>query len=380
MIVRLLQVVLFSVGMVLLLHDVCEAQEAKTLPPQYRAGDIVISAATVGEPTGAEFSLSKADQYLERGALAWTRGRKCVTCHTNGTYMVVRPALTVPLGKPNEEIRRFFVAELQKLKSIAPAKLMAGTRPAQAIFIAAGLSEWDAHVSEKLSPETDEALRFMFSLQLESGTWGSLDCWPPFESSAYQEATVAAMAAATAPGWLKGLENKTLQTRVGKLKKYLRETKPPHDYALLLLLWTATRMPGLLDAASQQKLADVVWKHQREDGGWSMRTFAKPGEWDRGNRAEKLRGESNFDNPDSDGHITGLAVLALRDVGVSAADPRIQSAVKWLLANQRESGRWWTLSPNTDRYHFITYSGTAYPLLALSKCGKLPARVETSSR
>ena len=380
MIVRSLRIALFLVGAVVPLHETCEPQEAKAPAPQYRAGDIVVSAATAAEAKEARFSLSKADEYLERGALAWTRGRKCVTCHTNGTYMIVRPALTAQLGKPNDEIRRFYVAELQKLKSTAPDKLMAGTRPAQAIFIAAGLSEWDAHIGGKLSPETDEALKFMFSLQLESGTWGSLDCWPPFESSAYQEATVAAMAAATAPGWLKGLEDKTLQASVGKLKKYLRETKPPHDYARLLLLWTATRVPELLDDSSQQKLVSAVWKHQRKDGGWSMRTFAKPEEWGRGNRAEKLRGESNFGNPESDGHMTGLAVIALRDAGVSADDPRIQSAVKWLLSNQRESGRWWTRSLNTDRYHFITYSGTAYPLLALSKCGKLPARVETSSR
>jgi len=171
-----------------------------------------------------------------------------------------------------------------------------------------------------------------------------------------------------------------LQAGVGKLKKYLRETKPPHDYARLLLLWTATRMPGLLDDSSRQELVSAVWKHQRKDGGWSVRTFAKPEEWGRGNRAEKLRSEPEYSNPESDGHMTGLAVIALRDAGVPADDPRIESAVKWLLSNQRESGRWWTRSLNTDRYHFITYSGTAYPLLALSKCGKLPARVETSSR
>ena len=64
--------------------------------------------------------------------------------------------------------------------------------------------------------------------------------------------------------------------------------------------------------------------------------------------------------------------------GVPAGGQGIQAAVKGLLANQRESGRWWTRSLNTDRYHFIPYSGTAYPLLALAKCGKLPAQAETS--
>ena len=56
-----------------------------------------------------------------------------------------------------------------------------------------------------------------------------------------------------------------------------------------------------------------------------------------------------------------------------AKDARLQKAVQWLLTNQRASGRWWTRSLNTDKFHYITYSGTAYPLLALVKCGSLPA-------
>ena len=33
--------------------------------------------------------------------LAWNGSRKCVTCHTNGTYMVIRPALSARVGAPN---------------------------------------------------------------------------------------------------------------------------------------------------------------------------------------------------------------------------------------------------------------------------------------
>jgi squalene-hopene/tetraprenyl-beta-curcumene cyclase len=116
----------------------------------------------------------------------------------------------------------------------------------------------------------------------------------------------------------------------------------------------------------------MVWHNQREDGGWSIRSFGKPEEWGSGNRAEKLKAEMEFMNPPSDGHQTGLAVIVLRDAGVPAEDARIQKAVKWLLTHQRQSGRWWTRSLNTDGPHFITYSGTAYPLLALAKCNALP--------
>jgi len=68
-----------------------------------------------------------------------------------------------------------------------------------------------------------------------------------------------------------------------------------------------------------------------------------------------------------------MAIVALRESGVPAADPRIQRGVAWLLCNQRASGRWWSGSLNTDRQHFITYRGTALPLLALSLCDALPA-------
>ena len=119
----------------------------------------------------------------------------------------------------------------------------------------------------------------------------------------------------------------------------------------------------------------MIWKHQRDDGGWSIRTFAQVDEWSFGKyteqRTKRLLSDRDFKNPPSDGHQTGLAVIVLRDVGVSMKDKRIERAVKWLLANQRESGRWWTRSLNTDRHHFITYSGTCYPLLALAKCNAL---------
>lgn len=115
----------------------------------------------------------------------------------------------------------------------------------------------------------------------------------------------------------------------------------------------------------------MIWSHQRADGGWSIRTFAKPEGWGEGNRAEQLRAEPDFDNPPTDGHMTGLAVLVLRDAGVAVVDLRIQAAINWLKSNQRESGRWWTRSLNNDTYHFITFSSTGYALLALAKCDAL---------
>jgi squalene-hopene/tetraprenyl-beta-curcumene cyclase len=221
----------------------------------------------------------------------------------------------------------------------------------------------------------------MLNLQLESGTWGALDCWPPYESSAYHLATVAAMALGTAPDWLAKLTDENLKARVERLKNYLHTATPKQDYDRTLLLWAAARLPGLLEADAKQKLVEMVSKKQRADGGWSIRSFGEPEQWGRGNRAEKLRAEPELADPPSDGHQTGLALIVLRESGVPASDPRVQAGVRWLLGNQRVSGRWWTRSLNTENWHFITYSGTAFPLLALTLCDALPAvEPQTSKR
>jgi len=343
--------------------------------PQYKSPDISIPAASAGEPVLKRFSLAKADEYLEKGAVAWTRKRGCVTCHTTGTYMQIRPMLTPVLGKPTEEIRELFTGELENFQKLKPAALRKGTQPAEIIYTAAGLAEWDRHVTGKLSKETSTALELMFRIQQKNGAWGSVDCWPPFESSAFQEATVAAMAVAAAPGWRGALKNEKALAGIASLQKYLRETDPPHDYGGVVLLWAAARMSDLLPKERRQKLIEMLWSHQRDDGGWSIRTFSTPEKWGRGNRATKLRAEPEFKNPPSDGHMTGLAVLVLREAGVPAKDARLQKAVQWLLANQRASGRWWTRSLNTDKSHYITYSGTAYPLLALMKCGEITSKL-----
>jgi squalene-hopene/tetraprenyl-beta-curcumene cyclase len=166
-----------------------------------------------------------------------------------------------------------------------------------------------------------------------------------------------------------------VETKINRLKKYLREEgRMQGDYDRTDLLWTASEFRGLLDVRKTQELIDMVFAHQQLDGGWSIRTFALPEEWGKGNRAEKLRAELEFADPPSDGHMIGLAIIALRKAGIPASDPRIQRGVSWLLSNQRASGRWWTRSLNRDGWQFISYSGTAYPLLALALCDALPTR------
>ncbi|MGA9673635.1 MAG: hypothetical protein WBQ94_30870 [Terracidiphilus sp.] len=347
---------------------------------QYHLKDI-----TYARPSAAEnkipFSPKLAVDYMEQGALAWTADWKCVACHTNGSYMVVRPLLTPQLGQPQKELRDFFVATLLDELATDPADLRPELDSTQAVYVAAGLAIWDAHVTHRLSQETAQALSMMFKLQRADGDWTiSDDNNPPLESNRFQLATVAARAIGNAPGWLAQQRGTPVEDKINLLENYLRaERKPQGDYDRTDLLWAANELPGLLSATREQQLIQMVFSHQRPDGGWSIRTFALPEEWGKGNRAEKLRAELELTDPPSDGHMTGLAIIALRKAGVASSDPSIQRGISWLLANQRSSGRWWTRSLNRDGWQFITYSGTAYPLLALALCDALPTSAQMTS-
>jgi squalene-hopene/tetraprenyl-beta-curcumene cyclase len=323
------------------------------------------------------FSPRLAVDYMEQGAQAWTGDWRCVACHTNGSYMVVRPLMTEQLGPPQKAMREYFVSALRTQQTGDPDDPRWKPEPTQVVYIAAGLAIWDAHVTHRLTAETSEALQLMFKLQRESGDWFiEDDNNPPLESSSYQLATVAARAVGNAPGWLAQQRGTGMQARIDLLESFLRAGgKMQGDYDRADLLWAASELPGLLDAQRIEELVAMIFAHQKADGGWSIRTFARPEEWGKGNRAEKLRAEPELTDPPSDGHMTGLAMIALRKAGVAASDPRIQRGVAWLKDNQRSSGRWWTRSLNRDGWQFITYSGTAYPLLALSLCGQLPAGI-----
>jgi squalene-hopene/tetraprenyl-beta-curcumene cyclase len=347
---------------------------------QYHLKDVTYLRPSAIEPRIA-FTPKLALDYIEQGAEAWTSEWKCVACHTNGSYMVVRPLLTPELGPPNPQLREFFVTALRQQLTPDPDDPRWAPEPTQVVYIAAGLAIWDAHVTHHLSPETAQALAFMFSLQSGTGDWPiSDDNNPPLESSTFQLATVAARAVGNAPGWLAQQVGTPEEGKIRLLKDLLRsERKIQGDYDRTDLLWAATEFPGLLEASRMQQLVQMIFSHERPDGGWSIRNFALPEEWGKGNRAQKLRAEPEFSDPPSDGHMTGLAIIALRKAGVGATDPHIQRGISWLLANQRSSGRWWTRSLNRDGWQFITYSGTVYPLLALAICDALPPSTQMGS-
>ena len=124
---------------------------------QYHFKDVTILRPSPDEPK-IPFSPRLAVDYMDQGAVAWTGERQCVACHTNGSYMVVRPLMTAQLGPPKKELRDFFISTLQAELATDPEGLRPELDSTQAVYVAAGLAIWDAHVTHRLSPKTASTL------------------------------------------------------------------------------------------------------------------------------------------------------------------------------------------------------------------------------
>jgi squalene-hopene/tetraprenyl-beta-curcumene cyclase len=198
----------------------------------------------------------------------------------------------------------------------------------------------------------------MWTVQKGNGTWD----WnkhelPPLEYDEYFGAVYAAMGVGFAPeGYAKG---ESAKEGLARLRKYFAANPPPWLHHKAWLLFASQRLDGLMTPAEQKKTIQELLALQRQDGGWNLPSL---GDW------KRLDGTANDPKGPSDGYGTGLVIYILRQSGVPKDDKAIQRGIKWLKANQRESGRWFTRSVNADRDHWITNAGTAFAVLATKSC------------
>lgn len=312
------------------------------------------------EATAKTWSAAKAAEYLDGVGVNWTRDRQCVTCHTNMPYLFARPLLKDAPDDGWKEVRKFLEDDVTSWSN--------GGKPkgdAYVVATAAALAVSDARTTGKLHPATKAALDRMWTVQRKGGDWNWLKCeWPPLEHDDYYGAVLAAVAVAEAPG--KYAETDKAKAGIKSLQAYFAKTPSPDLHHSAWLLWAAAKVDGLMTAGQKKDAVAELKKAQHKDGGWCLPSLGKY------NRRDEKK-TPNDPAADSDGYATGLAVFALRQSGVSADDPAVSAGVKWLTANQRESGRWYTRSLNNDKAHYITNAGTALAVMALESCGEKPA-------
>jgi squalene-hopene/tetraprenyl-beta-curcumene cyclase len=325
--------------------------------------------------------------------MEWPRAARdhetfCVSCHTAVPYALARPALRKALAEeaPSVNERRLLdnVRKRVRLwKEVAPFYSDADrgvyktveSRGTESVLNALILASNDAR-SGQLSDDTRTALDNMWAEQQTSGEKKGAWSWLRFanepweaDDSAYYGATLAAVAAGTAPENYRARPE--VQDNLKMLREYLnRECAAQTAVNRVVLLWASARVPGLLEPEQQRAIINDVLAKQQADGGWSLSTLV--GGW--------KRGDGTPQEAKSDGYATGLITFALQLAVIPRENAQLKRGLAWLAGNQNKAeGFWLGYSLNKDEEHhltpstarFMTDAATAYAVLALSEANRI---------
>jgi squalene-hopene/tetraprenyl-beta-curcumene cyclase len=336
----------------------------------------------------ATWSPERAARYLdgrEDWWQGWDRAQKdhgtlCISCHTQATYGMARPALRKKLGVQEISAQeRVMLTSIEKRvrgwnemqpfysDAVYGAGKEIESRDAESVLNAIILANYDAGKSE-LSERTRLAFDHAWALQSQTGVdagawvWQNFD-FAPWESkeSQYHWAALMAIAVSKAPGNYRN--DAKVAGHVALLTAYLvshYEAQPLLNK--VVALWAAESFPDVISQDQRQALLKTLYALQRDDGGWAMSDL---GAWKRrDNTALETR---------PDGYATGLVVLVLEEMpGVS--DSHAARGIQWLEANQDKStGAWpaWSVNkkrdPNSDVGKFMSDAATSYAAMALEE-------------
>ena len=315
------------------------------------------------EPKVGHFSAEQAAKYLDHAALNWQKTKKCATCHTNLFYMAARPALAA-VQPDSGEVRRFY-EDYRRIRwqSKGPTEAQ-GFWP---VVVGTGLTLNDAQTTGELSDVAREVLDIMWTVQREDGGWNWPHCdYAPLEIDDHYGVTLAALTVGIAPGGYA----ETPQARAGleKLRTYLENNPPKSLHHRAMLAWCSVRIDWIATPEQRDRTLAELLARQLDDGGWS--TAGLLTDW----KGLATEDDRPLATATSDGYATGFVIVVARELGVPADDPRLERGISWLLANQRESGKWFTRSPVRDCGNLISNAGSAFDILALQACGRLPGR------
>jgi hypothetical protein len=355
------------------------------------SGPPVVPAHAAGKLTPAstaDWNPQAAASYLDSREIwwqSWDRAQKdhgtlCVSCHTQATYGVARPALRGQLSETGpSSSEKIMLASIEKRvrgwKNMQPfysdAVSGAGkeieSRNAESVLNAVILSSYDqsqGHLSETTRIAFDNAWALQSKTGPDAGAWVWQDFdYDPWESpvSQYHWAALMALTVAKAPDHYRS--EPIIDANLNLLLAYLQthyDAQPLLNK--IVALRAAAVYPNLLTKTQRTALLGVLYSMQRPDGGWSLTDL---GPW---KRRDKTPLETR-----PDGYATGLIILTLEETAAkSRSNPHVARGLAWLVANQdRTTGAWaaWSLNKNRDPKSniglFMSDAATSYAVLAL---------------
>jgi ankyrin repeat protein len=301
-----------------------------------RAGAPAAKRAAVELPPAAPVPAHEAVQrgiaVLERTSGTFFERGACGACHAqNVTDIAVMAAKRRGLGVDTSIAMQRAGGAAAQFGSLATQLLERMDGPVVDIltYTLAQLSA-DRYPADRAT----DALVFNIAAQQQAdGSWHPLAgaTRPPVEDGNFSRTALGIRAFSAYPIPARQAE---IDERIRRAVKWL-QTMPPASnedraFRLLGLFWGGAGS-GAMKAAAKALVAD-----QRGDGGW-------------GQRAELS----------SDAYATGLAVFALRESGLLAAnDPAIQKAARFLLSSQRADGTWYVRSRSPK---FQPYFESGFP-------------------
>ncbi len=350
----------------------------------HRSGP-VLAAGRTNTGTSAGWNRQAAAGYLDSRELWWQswdhaqkdHGTVCVSCHTQATYGLARPALRGDLDEPApSSSEQAMLGSIQKrvrmwnevLPFYSDAVYGDGkalqSRNAESVLNAVILASYDARQGH-MSDTTRLAFENAWTLQSKTGpdagawVWQDFD-YAPWESkeSQYHWAALMAVSVAEAPDHYRS--DPAINAHLTALLGFLRihyDSQPLLNK--IVALRAAACFPDLLTETQRSALIGLVYTLQRPDGGWSLTDL---GVWQR-------RDHTPLETR-PDGYATGLTTLVLEENHIDNA--HVKRGLHWLISNQNKTtGAWpaWSLNknrdPNSNVGKFMSDAATAYAVMAL---------------
>ncbi len=250
------------------------AQAPEKPEPPPASTEFVEMPATPDEPLANEFSLTRAAQPLDAGAIVFAQERRCIQCQANLMYLVARPLLTMVAPMP-PDMRRFaeWIVETRwpqsgivydKLTRSHPAFRVPNVKSAtEPILVAHGLSFSDAAAKAPLHPLTRRALETVMARQCEDGGFNAVGDGVRDMLREFDQAVLAALAIMTAPdGFAK---TDAARTALGGIRRYLATQPSRTPYQQGMMLWLGWMIPP-----EREQAGTALATLQRDDGGWSL--------------------------------------------------------------------------------------------------------------